>query len=82
MKKFMISLMALVSLSAMAQTRIAKFDSNQDGKVDFAELTYSCEVSKNLFNKADKNGDELLSEAEMRTAKEYLFSKCKKVVQA
>ena len=78
MKKLAIGLLALVSVPALAQTRVAKFDLNNDGKVDFAELTTSCEVSKSLYERADKNGDGVLSEAEMRTAKEYLFDKCKK----
>lgn len=78
MKKLAIGLLALVSVPALAQTRVAKFDMNGDGKVDFAELTSSCEVSKSLYERADKNGDGVLSEAEMRTAKEYLFDKCKK----
>jgi Ca2+-binding EF-hand superfamily protein len=78
MKKLVIGLLALVSVSAMAQDRVVKFDTNGDSKVDFAELTLSCEVSKNLFEQADKNNDGLLSNSEMRTAKAYLFSKCNK----
>jgi len=78
MKKLAISLLALVSVTAMAQDRVSKFDKNSDTKVDFAELTLSCEVSKNLFEQADKNNDGLLSNTEMRTAKAYLFSKCDK----
>ena len=78
MKKLAIGLLALVSVTAMAQTRTAKFDKNGDAKVDFAELTTACEVSKSLFERADKNGDGVLSESEMRTAKSYLFSRCNK----
>ncbi len=78
MKKLAISLLALVSATAMAQDRVSKFDKNGDAKVDFAELTTTCEVSKNLFEQADKNNDGLLSNTEMRTAKAYLFSKCDK----
>jgi Ca2+-binding EF-hand superfamily protein len=78
MKKLAIGLLVLVSVSAMAQDRVSKFDTNGDAKVDFAELTSSCEVSKNLFEKADKDGDGVLSNVEMRTAKAYLFSKCVK----
>ena len=77
MKKLVIGLLALVSVSAMAQDRVSKFDTNGDAKVDFAELSVTCEVSKSLFERADKNGDGVLSNAEMRTAKGYLFSKCK-----
>ena len=78
MKKFAIGLLAFVSVDAMAQDRTAKFDKNGDAKVDFAELSTSCEISKNLFERADKNNDGVLSETEMRTAKAYLFSNCKK----
>jgi Ca2+-binding EF-hand superfamily protein len=78
MKKFAIGLLALVSVSAMAQDRVGKFDTNGDSKVDFAELTSSCEVSKNLFEIADKDNDGVLSNIEMRTAKAYLFKKCNK----
>ena len=78
MKKFAIGLLAFVSVAAMAQDRVTKFDKNGDAKVDFAELSTSCEISKNLFERADKNNDGVLSETEMRTAKAYLFSNCKK----
>ena len=77
MKKLVIGLLAVVSVSAMAQDRVSKFDTNGDAKVDFAELSTSCEVSKSLFERADKNGDGTLSNSEMRTAKGYLFSRCK-----
>ena len=78
MKKFAVGLLALVSVSAMAQDRVSKFDKNSDSKVDFAELSSECEVSKSLFERADKNSDGVLSNSEMRSAKSYLFSKCKK----
>ena len=81
MKKLAISLLVALSVPAMAQDRVAKYDLNNDGKVDFAELSTTCTVSKSLFDRADKNGDGVLSEAEMRTAKEYLFSNCKKEVK-
>lgn len=76
MKKTAIILIGLMSTIAMAQDRVAKFDRNGDAKVDFAELTTTCSVSKSLFEKADKNSDGLLTNAEMRNAKEYLFSRC------
>jgi len=78
MKKLAIGLLALVSVTAMAQDRVSKFDKNGDAKVDFAELTSVCEVSQNLFMKADKDNDGALSNGEMRTARAYLFSKCDK----
>ena len=70
--------MMFLSVPAMAQDRVSKFDINGDLKVDFVELTNFCEVSKKLFETADKNDDGLLNNSEMRTAKEYLFSKCDK----
>jgi Ca2+-binding EF-hand superfamily protein len=78
MKKFAIGLLALVSVSAMAQDRVSKFDKNGDSKVDFAELTSSCEVKKGLFEKADKDSDGVLTNSEMRQARAYLFDKCNK----
>ena len=77
MKKFAIGLLGLVSTIALAQDRVARFDLNGDGKVDFSELSAKCEISKHLFEIADKNGDGVLSNAEMQTAKAYLFDKCK-----
>lgn len=76
MKKLVIGLLAVVSMSAMAQDRVAKFDKNGDSKVDFTELTATCKVSKNLFEKADKNGDGLLSNSELQTARRYLLDRC------
>jgi len=77
MKKLVIGLLAVVSMSAMAADRVAKFDKNGDSKVDFTELSATCEVSKSLYERADKDGDGVLSNSEMRTAKGYLFSRCK-----
>jgi len=77
MKKLLVGVLALLSVPALAQDRVAKFDRNNDGNVDFVELSSSCEVSKSLFERADKNGDGVLSNSEMRTARAYLFTKCK-----
>jgi Ca2+-binding EF-hand superfamily protein len=76
MKKIAVATLALFSTLAFAQDRVAKFDRDEDGKVDIVELRKSCDVSHNLFEKADKNGDGALSNFEMRTAKAYLFTKC------
>jgi Ca2+-binding EF-hand superfamily protein len=78
MKKLAIGLLALVSVTAMAQDRVVKFDKNGDSKVDFTELTSACKVSKSLFEAADKNEDGVLSNKEMREGKAYLFRKCTK----
>lgn len=82
MKKIAVAVLAVFSTVAVAQDRVAKFDVNGDQKVDFAELSQSCEVSKELFDRADKNNDGVLSNVEMRTAKGYLFGRCKKEVNA
>ena len=73
MKKLAVVLIATMSVAAMAKDRASKFDSDGDSKVSFVELNAKCEVSKGLFEKADKNGDGVLSNSEMKTAKEYLF---------
>ena len=78
MKKVAVLVLGLVSSVAFAQDRVSKFDKNEDQKVDYSELTKSCDVSRSLFEKADKNGDGALSNSEMRTAKGYLFNKCDK----
>ena len=75
MKKIIIGLMML-SAPAMAQDRVAQYDFDKDGKVSFEDVNRFCTVSSALFERADKNQDGFLSNAEMRTAKNYLFSRC------
>ena len=75
MKKLILAL-ALVSTPVMAQDRVTQYDFDHDGKVSFEDVNRFCTVSKALFDRADKNSDGYLSNAEMRTAKEYLFSRC------
>ena len=75
MKKLIIGLMML-SAPAMAQDRVAQYDFDKDGKVSFEDVNRFCTVSSALFERADKNQDGFLSNAEMRTAKNYLFSRC------
>jgi len=75
MKKLIIGLMML-SAPVMAQDRVAQYDFDKDGKVSFEDLNRYCDVSVNLFARADKNNDGTLSNAEMRTAKGYLFTRC------
>ena len=77
MKKLIVAI-ALATTPAMAQDRVAQYDFDQDGKVSFEDLNRYCVVSKSLFETADKNNDGFLTNAEMRTAKEYLFSRCNK----
>ena len=75
MKKFIL-LAVIASSTALATDRVATYDFDKDGKVSFADLNRYCDVSETLFKRADKNSDGFLSEAELRTAKEYLFTRC------
>ena len=71
-------LIGLFSVSAFALDRVPLFDTDKDLHVSYAELTSKCKLNYQLFVKADKNADGVLSESEMRTARAYLFSKCDK----
>lgn len=75
MKK-LILVLALASAPALAYDRTAQYDFDQDGKVSLEDLNRFCNVSKQLFDRADKNNDGFLSNSEMRSAKGYLFSRC------
>jgi Ca2+-binding EF-hand superfamily protein len=75
MKKLIIGLMML-SAPAMAADRVAQYDFDKDGKVSFEDVNRYCTVSSALFERADKNQDGFLNNAEMRQAKAYLFSRC------
>jgi Ca2+-binding EF-hand superfamily protein len=75
MKKFILAI-ALVSTPALAVDRVAQYDFDQDGKVSFEDINRFCSVPASLFARADKNNDGFLTNSEMRTAKEYLFSRC------
>lgn len=77
MKKLALVL-ALVSAPALAQDRVAKFDVNGDKAVDLVELSTQCEVRKSLFDRADKNGDGVLSNKELADARRYLLDNCRK----
>lgn len=78
MKKLM-ALIVIFSTPALAVDRVAMYDSDMDGYVSYRELTKFCDVSPKLFELADKNGDEQLTNSEMRSAKGYLLTKCEKV---
>lgn len=80
MKKLIVSLMAVASVSALAQSaterRLDLYDQNLDGRLSLEELRLDCEISKSLFDQADKNSDGVLSLMELRTAKAYVFRGC------
>jgi len=78
MKKFILAL-ALVSVPALAQDRVAQYDFDKDGKVSFEDVNRFCTVSKALFDRADKNSDGFLTNAEMQSARRYLFSRCMEI---
>jgi Ca2+-binding EF-hand superfamily protein len=69
---------AEATLSTFAVDRVARFDLNGDRKISYEELSKSCKVSTNLFEIADKNDDSFLTNRELRDAKSYLLSQCKK----
>ena len=75
MKKLIIALV-FAATPALAQDRVAQYDFDKDGKVSLEDINRFCTVSSSLFERADKNGDGFLNNAEMRTAKGYLFSRC------
>jgi hypothetical protein len=72
------ALSAEATISTLSVDRVARFDLNGDGKVSYEELSESCKVSKNLFEIADKNDDSFLTNRELRDARSYLLSQCKK----
>lgn len=78
MNKLLVGVLALLSVPALAQDRVSKFDKNNDNRVDYTELSSVCNISKQLFDKADKDSDGFLTNSEMRTAKSYLFRNCGK----
>jgi len=77
MKKLVL-LVAFVPVLAMAHDRVSKFDKNEDRVVDLQELRLNCEINEQLFNLADKDGNGVLTNVEMRVAKSYLFKTCRK----
>jgi Ca2+-binding EF-hand superfamily protein len=82
MKKFILLLAVIASAPTFANIkyqvfdRVKQYDFDQDGKVSFEDINRYCTVPKQLFNHADKNGDGYLNNSELRTAREYLFSRC------
>ncbi len=79
MKKLaVLAMLAMTSTAALAVDRVARCDLNSDGKVSLEELTKNCKLRKGLFEIADKDGDSFLTNKELRDAKSYLLSQCKK----
>ena len=81
MKKLILAL-ALASTPALAVDRVAQYDFDKDGKVSFEEVGRVCNISKSRFEKADKNGDGFLSNAEMSIARRYIFDRCMNTTKA
>ena len=75
MKKLWI-LAIVASTTVFAVDRVKQFDFDGDGKVSFEDINRYCTVSKKLFDRADKNGDGYLNNAELRAAKDYLLERC------
>ena len=71
------AVLAISSATAYAVDRVARFDLNADGKVSYEELSLVCNVSKNLFRRADTDDNGFLSNREMREARYYLLSSCR-----
>ena len=76
MKKFIIALALASTTAYAANDRVAQYDFDKDGKVSFEDVNRYCTVPKSLFERADKNGDGYLSNAEMSAAHRYLFDRC------
>ena len=81
MKKLFVFIAVAASTVAAASPknhfdRVKQYDFDGDGKVSFEDINRYCTVSKKLFDRADKNGDGYLSNAELRAAKEYLLDRC------
>jgi len=76
MKKLILALAIASTTAYAAGDRVAQYDFDKDGKVSFEDLNRFCTVSKSLFEKADKNGDGVLTNAEMSAARRYIFSRC------
>ena len=49
-----IVLVGLFSVSALAANRVPKFDTDNDLHVNYVEITAKCQLSRQLFDLADK----------------------------
>jgi hypothetical protein len=81
MKTMIIIILAMSASTVFAQDRVSLFDANRDGKVEYTELSQQCSVSRSLFERADGNGDGVLSNAELQRARHYLLVDCKSTVK-
>jgi len=78
MKRFILTI-ALIAAPAYAVDRVSQYDFDRDGKVSFEDVNRFCTVSKSFFDRADKNDDGYLTNAEMSAARGYLFSRCAQI---
>ncbi|HXV39823.1 MAG TPA: EF-hand domain-containing protein [Steroidobacteraceae bacterium] len=64
-----VALLAAIPLAAQAHPQKPRLDTNGDGSVDLAEMQAAkADFTVEQFNKADANGDGLLSRDELRQA--------------
>jgi Ca2+-binding EF-hand superfamily protein len=70
---------AFANIKYQVFDRVKQYDFDKDGKVSFEDINRYCTVPKQLFDHADKNGDGYLNNSELRTAREYLLSRCGEV---
>jgi Ca2+-binding EF-hand superfamily protein len=71
--------LAVFASEAFAQDRVSVYDADRNGRVEYTELSAQCHVSRKLFDRADRDGDGVLSNAELQRARRYLLTDCKSV---
>lgn len=76
MKNVIIGFLISMTGIAAAANRVTWFDRNEDGAVNYDELSRYCDVPYSTFETADKNHDHVLSDAELRQARRYLLKTC------
>ena len=76
-KYFLVSALFFFSFLSTADSRMEKFDSNNDGKISPEEIkAQGCSLNMSLFKVADKDGDGFLNIREARKGKKTAFRGC------